>query len=52
MDPHFEDLVTTFEFLETELKNGPNFEDNTWNLPVSHERGGGMGRLAVWGATM
>ena len=24
-----EDLVTTFEFLETELKNGPNFEDNT-----------------------
>ena len=26
---HFEDLVTTFEFLETELKNGPNFEDNT-----------------------
>ena len=26
---HSEDLVTTFEFLETELKNGPNFEDNT-----------------------
>ena len=26
---HFEDLITTFEFLETELKNGPNFENNT-----------------------
>ena len=26
---HFEDLITTFEFLEMELKNGPNFENNT-----------------------
>lgn len=26
---HFEDLIATFEFLETELKNGPNIENNT-----------------------